>query len=117
LKAQQADHAFDHGLGGLVCGHSAFFDFGLGAAAQGESGREEPRRGQISIDVSASLGLRDELTMIREAAAFHLSGWYERIRGQDAEELALDPVCHMQVHPLTAAGSRRHRDEEIFFCS
>jgi hypothetical protein len=55
--------------------------------------------------------------MIREAAAFHLSGWYERIRGKDAEELALDPVCHMQVHPLTAAGSRRHRDEEIFFCS
>lgn len=54
---------------------------------------------------------------IREAVAFHLSGWYERLRGKNPEELVLDPVCHMQVHPSTAAGSRRHHDEEIFFCS
>lgn len=54
---------------------------------------------------------------VRGAVAFHLSGWYERLRGKNPEELVLDPVCHMRVHPLTAAGSRRHGDEEIFFCS
>lgn len=54
---------------------------------------------------------------IREALAFKLSGWYERLRGKNPAELVLDPVCHMQVHPLTAAGSRRHRGEELFFCS
>lgn len=54
---------------------------------------------------------------IKEAVAFHLSGWYERLRGKNPTELVLDPVCHMQVHPLTAAGSRWHRGEEIFFCS
>jgi YHS domain-containing protein len=54
---------------------------------------------------------------IRDAVAFHLSGWYERLRGKDPDELVVDPVCHMQVHPLTAAGSRRQSDAEIFFCS
>jgi YHS domain-containing protein len=54
---------------------------------------------------------------MRETVAFHLSGWYERMRGKNPKELVLDPVCHMQVHPLTAAGSRRHRDEEVYFCS
>jgi YHS domain-containing protein len=53
----------------------------------------------------------------REAAAFHLSGWYERLRGKRREELVVDPVCHMQVHPATAAGRRPHGDKEFFFCS
>lgn len=52
-----------------------------------------------------------------EAVAFHLSGLYQRLRGKRADELVVDPVCHMQVDPHRAAGSRRHDDQEFFFCS
>jgi YHS domain-containing protein len=67
------------------------------------------------LDVFEKRGIN--VRAIREAVVFHLSGWYERLRGRDPDELVLDPVCHMQVHPLAAARSRRHGDEEIFFCS
>ena len=52
-----------------------------------------------------------------EVAAFHLTGLYQRLRGRRPEQLVVDPVCHMQVYPPRAAGSRRHGDEEFFFCS
>lgn len=54
---------------------------------------------------------------VKEAVAFHLSGLYERIRGRNRDELVVDPVCHMQVHPQSAAASVQHGEEEIFFCS
>lgn len=52
-----------------------------------------------------------------EAVAYHLSGWYERLRGNRLADLVTDPVCHMRVHPATAAATRRHDEVEIFFCS
>lgn len=54
---------------------------------------------------------------VAEAAAFHLSGWYLRLRGKRLEDLATDPVCHMRVDPANAAATRRHNNAEIFFCS
>lgn len=54
---------------------------------------------------------------IAEAAAFRLSGLYQRMRGRRLADLALDPVCHMLVDPATAAATREHEGEEVFFCS
>lgn len=52
-----------------------------------------------------------------ESVAYHLSGWYQRLRGKDLADLRTDPVCHMRVHPAEAAATRRHDDSDIFFCS
>lgn len=52
-----------------------------------------------------------------EAVAFRLTGLYQRLRGRRPEELAVDPVCHMQVYSPHAAATRRRGDEEVFFCS
>ena len=52
-----------------------------------------------------------------EWVAFHLSGVYERIRGKRLADLVTDPVCHMRVHPATAAATRQHDDVEVYFCS
>jgi YHS domain-containing protein len=54
---------------------------------------------------------------VAEAAAFHLSGLYQRMRGRRPSDLALDPVCHMLVDPATAAATRRYEAEELCFCS
>lgn len=53
----------------------------------------------------------------RESVAFHLSGYYQRLRGKRPDELVVDPVCYMQVDPHRAAGTARHDDEQFFFCS
>lgn len=52
-----------------------------------------------------------------ESAAYHLSGWYERLRGHRMADLVTDPVCHMRVHPRTAAATRQRDGAEIYFCS
>lgn len=54
---------------------------------------------------------------VTESAVFYLSGLYQRARGRRLADLALDPVCHMLVDPPTAAASRQHQGEELFFCS
>lgn len=52
-----------------------------------------------------------------ESVAYHLSGWYQRLRGKRLADLATDPVCHMRVDPATAAATRRRNDTEFAFCS
>lgn len=52
-----------------------------------------------------------------ESAAYHLSGWYQRLRGNRLADLAIDPVCHMRVDPASAAATRRHNNTEYAFCS
>lgn len=52
-----------------------------------------------------------------EAAAYHLSGLYLRVRGKRLADLVVDPVCHMRVDPANAAATRIHNETEIFFCS
>lgn len=51
------------------------------------------------------------------SAAYHLTGWYQRLRGKNLADLMTDPVCHMRVDPATAAATRTHDDSELFFCS
>jgi P-type Cu+ transporter len=52
-----------------------------------------------------------------ESVAYHLSGWYQRLRGNRPADLVTDPVCHMRVDPASAAATRRHDDTEYAFCS
>lgn len=52
-----------------------------------------------------------------ESAAYHLSGWYLRLRGKRLVDLVTDPVCHMRVDPATAAATRRYGGTEFAFCS
>lgn len=52
-----------------------------------------------------------------EAAAYYLSGLYQRLRGKRLADLVTDPVCHMRVDPANAAATRHHNGTETFFCS
>lgn len=52
-----------------------------------------------------------------ESVAYHLSGWYQRLRGKGPADLVTDPVCHMRVEPSRAAATRTHDDSDFFFCS
>jgi YHS domain-containing protein len=52
-----------------------------------------------------------------ESVAYHLSGWYQRLRGSRLTDLVTDPVCPMRVDPARAAATRRHNGAEFAFCS
>lgn len=52
-----------------------------------------------------------------ESVAYHVTGWYYRLRGKRLADLATDPVCHMRVDPAKAAATRTHENEEFAFCS
>jgi YHS domain-containing protein len=52
-----------------------------------------------------------------EPVAYHLSGWYQRLRVKRPADLVTDPVCHMRVDPARPAATRRHNDTEFAFCS
>jgi Cu+-exporting ATPase len=52
-----------------------------------------------------------------ESVVYHLSGWYQFLRGKSPAGLMTDPVCHMRVNPDRAAATRTHDDSDFFFCS
>lgn len=54
---------------------------------------------------------------VAESVSYHLSGWYQRLRGKRLADLVTDPVCHMRVDPGKPAATRRHNDTEYAFCS
>lgn len=56
------------------------------------------------------------MASVPENLAFHLTGLYYRLQGKRPADLAVDPVCHMQVDPAKAQ-TRQHDGTEFFFCS
>src|SRR5262249_53738527 len=60
-RAEQAQEAVVHGVGGFLGGHPAGLDLFFGGAAKGQAGGQQPAGGQGGVQVAAFLAAPDEL--------------------------------------------------------